>query len=308
MVWGGATGYDRFVANLKDTPLQLQLTKDEWRLQKVTKASKLPITCSKCGITALSVVHNVVRLKKVGCACSGRFKYNTPNGRTILQRLVDKSRFTLKFPLADLDLSRGGYSRIELRCQKCLTDVTPQVGALLPSSCGIGCFCARPDEAQVRDSLVELLELWADGTILDPQFKFFGELKGKHGKPFTADFALIGRDGKLIVVVEVDGWYHFNGDPKSRPEDCNRTKEHDIVKENWCIDNEVPLVRISTSFVKLGLDAWNSPFWSAVNEAASGESNPICRLSHDNCYTKGSYADVRVGTALEVVDSRVVID
>tara|TARA_B110000902_G_scaffold188180_1_gene213022 strand:- start:23 stop:949 length:927 start_codon:yes stop_codon:yes gene_type:complete len=308
MVWVGGEGYDRFVAALQDTPLQLQLTKEQWIARKVTKESNVPVLCSKCGITVSSQVNNAKRIKRIGCICTGRFKYNTSNGRTILKQLVDNTRFSLVSSLKDIDLSRGCYSRIKLHCRECSTTVTAQVNALLPSSSGIGCFCARPDELQVRHALLNIINLWENGSTVDSQFKFFGELKGRLGKPFSADFAVFDPNMKLMLIVEVDGWYHFNENPKSRPADCNRSKEHDVLKENWCIDRGVFMVRISTAFVKCGIDAWYPAFFTAVNEAANEEANSICRITHDRCYTKGPYFDVRVGTALEVVDSPVVVE
>ena len=308
-MWGTADGYDRLMSALKNTPIKLQLTKQEW-IQHVPilgKDHNVSFFCSKCGIESKSKIGNVARLKRIGCMCTGRFKYNTPSGRKVIQKLVDQSRFHLMSPVEDLDLSRGCYSQLELFCPVCSTVVTPKVDQLLPTSCGIGCLCARPDEFQVRNSLQEMLELWDCNYKLDLQFKFFDELKGRLGKPFTADFAIRNEENEVVVIVEVDGWYHFNQYAKSRVADNNRTQDHDIIKEQWCIDKQIPLVRIQTAFVKFSPDLWTPPLWEALTNAVCFNETRICRLSHDSCYSKGPYFDRRVGTPLAVIDKPIVL-
>jgi hypothetical protein len=304
-MWIGEFGFNRFVRLLNGTPLVLQLTKEEWIQQKIKLHSIVPVLCSKCGIVSMSTVKNVASKKRVGCICTGRFKYNTPNGRIVLKQLIDKSRFKLVKSIEDVDLSNGCYSRIELCCSFCDATVHPGVYQLHPKSYGIGCPCAQPDEMQIHNALKYMIRIWNNDRKIELQFKFFGQLKGPKGKPFRADFAIVDKDGNVLAIIEVDGWYHFNEYKKGRITDINRSKEHDLMKERWCLERKIPMVRISTSFIKRGIDAWWPSFWTTVNDVCNGEGRLFSRLSHDCCYVSGSYFDRRIGTVLEVDDDPV---
>ena len=298
--------HDRLDAIMKrDTDLVLQLSPEQWKQQKIRKESSVPVRCTKCNLVIWCKVGNVARCKKVACICSNRFKYNSAIGRQHIAGFVRRSRFELECDVQDLDLSKGCYSQIALRCHICKVVSTPQVGALTQqSSCGIGCLCSSPDERAVFDAVSKIVAAANLGSRVERQFDFFGELKGVRGKKFRSDIAVFHQGESPILVLEVDGAYHFGcGDPNGRTIDHNRTEEHDLIKEQWCIDNGIPMLRIACSFVRYKAEsAWAPHLSDAYSDCIAATFQGIRRVSNNNCYVGTIYATRRLGSTLEVID------
>lgn len=70
-------------------------------------------------------------------------------------------------------------------------------------------------------------------------------LVGPHGMPLRFDFAVI-KDGKLVCLVEADGAQHFKYTPFFHKNifGFQKAKEWDRKKNQFCLQNGIPLIRI----------------------------------------------------------------
>lgn len=285
--------------------LELCISPEEWVAKQVRKDSKVKIRCSECKLVVESRVGNVARTNAIACICSGRFKYDSNVGREYIENVVEESRFIMIDDIHLADLSKGCYARISLKCERCDVVVTPQVGALtMRSSCGIGCLCSSPDEKTVFDAVSEFVADSNTGYVTTRQYDFRGELRGRLGKKFRSDIAIAQNDNLPVLVIEVDGGYHFScSAPKGRRLEENRCQENDVIKEQWCVDQGIPMVRISCRIIHTKpKSTWLPLLKVAYEDAVTGTFRGIRRIADNNCYRSGVYANRRVGTSLEVVD------
>lgn len=73
----------------------------------------------------------------------------------------------------------------------------------------------------------------------------FEDLKGKNNKLYAFDFAVL-KDGLIHYLIEFDGIQH--SDPKhqfdGKLDTFLKIQERDIIKNNWCAQRNIPLIRI----------------------------------------------------------------
>lgn len=80
----------------------------------------------------------------------------------------------------------------------------------------------------------------------------FNELVGISGNLLRFDFAIFN-NGKLIGLIEYDGEYHDRNLNKNS-NNYEYTRKHDILKDGFCIENNLPLLRINhNEYKKLSL-------------------------------------------------------
>lgn len=76
---------------------------------------------------------------------------------------------------------------------------------------------------------------------------YFEDLKSLSGRKYFFDFGILNKDNKLIYLIEFDGIQHFSKNHQfGRDKDINfeKCKERDEIKNNYCIKNNIPLIRI----------------------------------------------------------------
>ena len=81
-----------------------------------------------------------------------------------------------------------------------------------------------------------------NNTLYKSEYKF-KDCKDKNYLPF--DFAILNLNEQVIGLIEVDGKQHYI--PKEHfggEEAYNILKKHDKMKEDYCKQNNVPLLRI----------------------------------------------------------------
>lgn len=102
---------------------------------------------------------------------------------------------------------------------------------------GRGCpYCNESKgEKRVREILT------VNNVSFTEQFEIEG-LVGLMGKPLKFDFAILNEVSRLVMLIEYDGEFHFkkiyDGD------DFEKMKEHDKRKNEYCIKENIPLIRI----------------------------------------------------------------
>lgn len=61
------------------------------------------------------------------------------------------------------------------------------------------------------------------------------------------DFAILNDDSSLKCIIEYDGILHFEYQPNrgwNNKENWERTQKNDIIKNEWCKKNKIPIIRI----------------------------------------------------------------
>src|SRR5690606_18269900 len=73
----------------------------------------------------------------------------------------------------------------------------------------------------------------------------FKDLNGIGGSPLRFDFAVLDNKRKVIGLIEFDGIYHY----EKRFEDDGHEMlvKHDLMKNEYCADKNIPLLRIHYS-------------------------------------------------------------
>lgn len=97
---------------------------------------------------------------------------------------------------------------------------------------------------QIRSCKERFISNFLDSINIkyEQQYKF-DECKSKYRLRF--DFALFGRSRNLIALLEYDGEQHFRAiDFFGGEEAFTKTKARDSIKENFCKENNIKLVRL----------------------------------------------------------------
>ena len=66
--------------------------------------------------------------------------------------------------------------------------------------------------------------------------------------PYYFDFAIFDNNNKLQYLIEYDGKQHYSaqsyGSSWNTQENLEKTQQRDVIKNQWCKDNNIPLIRI----------------------------------------------------------------
>ena len=81
------------------------------------------------------------------------------------------------------------------------------------------------------------------------QYKF-DDCKNKQSLPF--DFAILNEENKVLKLIECDGQQHFDIVEHFGEKSFKSTQRNDIIKNNYCKENNIKLIRI--------------PYWEFKNE------------------------------------------
>ena len=64
------------------------------------------------------------------------------------------------------------------------------------------------------------------------------------------DFGILDENNVLQYLIEFDGKQHFTSDGWDGEIGLQRNQEHDTYKNQWCKDNNIPLIRIPYTHYK----------------------------------------------------------
>ena len=93
----------------------------------------------------------------------------------------------------------------------------------------------------------EKIKKWLnDNNLKYTKEYWFEDLRGDKEKPLRFDFAILNNDQNLKLLIEYDGRQHFVYEESSMftEEDFKKLQEHDKEKNQYCIDNNISLIRI----------------------------------------------------------------
>ena len=156
-----------------------------------------------------------------------------------------------------MDPERDQYGRVKWICQCDCGTIKSINGADLRSGNTQSCGCKQGVSRGER-KICEILDKNLISYIRE--YKPL-ELKGKR-----FDFALLDKNNQIYRLIEFDGEQHFK-ETKWKKEKLERTIISDNIKNNYALDNQIPLVRIPYWELKnLSLDMLLSPKYEIKKE------------------------------------------
>jgi hypothetical protein len=98
-----------------------------------------------------------------------------------------------------------------------------------------GCLISQNEE--------NIASLLTNNNILFKKEYYFEDLEDE--KPLKFDFAIFQQE-QLIYLIEFDGIQHFKYKKSgwSTKEKFIKTREHDLMKNKYCFEHNIPLIRI----------------------------------------------------------------
>lgn len=94
-----------------------------------------------------------------------------------------------------------------------------------------------------EDKVESLLK--ANGVLYQKEVKFKGLKSLKH-RDLRFDFVVFNRNRQIVACIEVDGEQHFKPTKyfKRTGSKFKQAQERDRIKNNFCLMNHIPLIRI----------------------------------------------------------------
>ena len=115
-------------------------------------------------------------------------------------------------------------------------------GTYLRSGVTTNCGCKRSrGETKIKELLIQ-------NNILFKQEYTFPDLLGKASGYLRFDFAILDPNEQLQYLIEYDGIQHFDKKCFGKSEEeFELLKYHDLLKNEYCLKNNIPLIRIRYS-------------------------------------------------------------
>jgi DNA-directed RNA polymerase subunit RPC12/RpoP len=110
--------------------------------------------------------------------------------------------------------------------------------SVTPSNFLSGYRCPACNESKGERRIREFLQ---DKFNFQVQYKF-DDLLGRNGHPLRFDFGILDNLDRLVYLIEYDGEYHYL--PIINQWRLEYQREHDELKNTYCKNNNIPLLRI----------------------------------------------------------------
>nr|WP_156736410.1 zinc-ribbon domain-containing protein [Mycobacterium sp. E3298] len=132
------------------------------------------------------------------------------------------------------NINSGSKKYVWWKCSKCDHSWSAQPD----SRTGMKSGCPKCAKKSIGEKLI-IKELLKRDVLFKIEYKF-QDLKSPKKYPMRYDFAVFDKNNKISFMIEFDEEYHFAENRKSYP----KTKEYDNIKNEYCSNNKIPLVRI----------------------------------------------------------------
>lgn len=129
-------------------------------------------------------------------------------------------------------------ARVKIKCRHNVDDCSRYEWDTSPNNFLTGYRCPRCNESKGEQQIRKYLE---DSNIKYKREYSFDGLLGVGGLPLRFDFAIFNND-KLGFLIEYDGEFHFN--KYYDAQNFEMIQLHDKHKNQYCKDNNIPLLRI----------------------------------------------------------------
>lgn len=211
---------------------------DEYKLLSEYKGTneKVLLEHTKCG----NVYEVLPREFKKGKRCPKCMRPNyNQNTESFKQRVFEK--YGDKYEI--LSEYKSAREHITVKCNNCgkIWQVTPDNLISKRSGCPV-CSISKGEDA---------IKTWLDANN-KKYITQYTDKRCKHIRLLKFDFAILKENNELDFLIEYDGQQHFSPvrfTQKMSNQKCeknyNETILKDTIKEQFCIDNNIPLYRIS---------------------------------------------------------------
>lgn len=136
-------------------------------------------------------------------------------------------------------------SHIFWRCKCDCGNICDINGTYLRSGVSTNCGCERSVGEQ------KITKILQENNINFKREFTFPDLFGDKGGKLRFDFGILNSNNDLLYLIEYDGIQHFEINCFGNNEDdFNILKKYDKIKEDYCKNNNIPLLRIP--YTKLG--------------------------------------------------------
>ena len=204
--------------------------------------------CNNCGNEWKTTWNSLKHCTASGCKICNRKLY-----RKTHEQFIQDLKQLYNDGLTVLSRYNTAKASIQIKCNICghIFTTTPNI---LLSGIGCNCFSRSKGEQYCEDFLI------THGCNYQTQYKI-EDCKDKLPLPF--DFAIFDKYNQLLCLIEYDGKQHFTSDNyrsknvEQRQIDFEYIQKHDQIKTNYCLNNNIPLIRIQyqSKFGKMGLQA-----------------------------------------------------
>ena len=105
--------------------------------------------------------------------------------------------------------------------------------------------CLREDKTKSCGCLISIGEENISRILRDNNIIYKSQYQVNiDGIYYRYDFAIFNKENNLIRLIEFDGIQHYNDKQKHWGHDITKTKERDNIKNNYALQNNIPLARI----------------------------------------------------------------
>lgn len=207
------------------------------------KNNKIYWLCKcNCGNYTKVIANSLINKKTKSCGCYTKERMSNYQSEN-LNSLIGKTFGKLTVIEEDKIITTNSGRKI--RTYKCLCDcgnITYSISNSLIGGYKKSCGCTT----SYGNSLIE--KLLNDNNILFKKEYSFEDLRGETQRnPLRFDFAILDKNNNLSYLIEYDGKQHFKINTKyswNTEEHLNRVKKYDKFKNEYCIKNKIPLIRI----------------------------------------------------------------
>ena len=184
-----------------------------------------------CGNKKTVSANNLITGKIKSCGCLSKKCLDL--GRTAEDLTNQKFGKLTVLTRSENKIFQSGTSVSQWLCQcKCgryTKVITSNLKSGNTQSCGL---CSQRSHGNIK-----IDKILTNAKILFEREKRFDSCKDKFTLPF--DFYVDNR-----YLIEYDGNYHFFNDKTETLFNIEAVQKHDAIKTNWCLKNNIPLIRI----------------------------------------------------------------
>lgn len=197
-----------------------KLFEDKWMKSKY----KYTIKCDNINHPPFTVTHDdVMHVKKAWCPyCCGR----EGNFQEEIKQIVESKNGELLTDYVD------STTHVKVKCLE-----HNHIWDIMPLNIKKYRWCAVCNMG--RNEKIAWDYFTENNFIFKPQYTFEGFGNETNGELYKFDFGILNLDDSIKYLVEIDDVSHRSGSPK-----YSITMKNDIIKNNYCKDNNIPLLRI----------------------------------------------------------------
>ena len=301
--WSTSQGVERVKQLVADSRFELHPTTEWSTLQpRLCSETKLPLVCTVCEYEPPDcLLRHFRETRTAACWCNGQASYASSAGHARVLRIVyaaglqpAEDLHRLEWYVANV---HGENDAVPVVCPDCNSIVASTSISNLIKRQSAGCDCRWKTQRMIREWVAEHVGHLYPGMDAVFELKAAERIQSKRaGGRMAYDLAL-QEGATTVLILEIDGRHHFDPVPE-----WEATKVNDLSKEIAAVEDGIPVLRLSQSYVwrrKFGWQAWlEKMIWLAVSKqlAVAVHRQPGCVL-----YTSGQYVARRCGTVVEVV-------